>query len=414
MKHIFKEHGDAEKENLRGQLPITDDDILNIANVINNYDDVHSSGTSDENKPSITFEKNINGNTVVVTYVSDKHHNLEVQTMYKFKNNKGVPSTEANALNALATTSETDSGTETPKNIIPQNTENVNQDDNAEIKKPRKKDIISEDERQKLIEKSKHNGERDDAYIEQAIKDVTLNRKWDENIKPIGTTDIVDFISKYFENKIEKGNFRQHAYAIYKEDRDIIRTQSMKDIDSIVHEVFHRIFRDYNLRANVDDLFPEVVTDEILDLYGDLEEADLTNEGFAEMGRRLIVQPEYIRENMPKAMEILDNLEANDPYLKNFLDGLSQRVHDYIYQAPWNRTQSSISYSEKKEKVDFKTKIDNFKNDLVTNIFNQDYALELATDFMGKSFGYVNSYELKAEDNPVILNALKQVHWRQD
>lgn len=408
VKHIFKEHGDAEKENLRGQLPITDDDILNIANVINNYDDVHSSGTSDENKPSITFEKNINGNTVVVTYVSDKHHNLEVQTMYKFKNNKGVPSTEANALNALATTSETDSGTETPKNIIPQNTENVNQDDNAEIKKPRKKDIISEDERQKLIEKSKHNGERDDAYIEQAIKDVTLNRKWDENIKPIGTTDIVDFISKYFENKIEKGNFRQHAYAIYKEDRDIIRTQSMKDIDSIVHEVFHRIFRDYNLRANVDDLFPEVVTDEILDLYGDLEEADLTNEGFAEMGRRLIVQPEYIRENMPKAMEILDNLEANDPYLKNFLDGLSQRVHDYIYQAPWNRTQSSISYSEKKEKVDFKTKIDNFKNDLVTNIFNQDYALELATDFMGKSFGYVNSYELKAEDNPVILNALKQ------
>ncbi len=408
VKHIFKEHGDTEKENLRGQLQITDDDILNIANVINNYDDVHSSGISNENKPSITFEKNINGNTVVVTYVSDKHHNLEVQTMYKFKNNKGAPSTETNALNALATTSETDSGTETPKSSIPQNTENVNQDDNAEIKKPRKKDIISEDERQKLIEKSKHNGERDDAYIEQAIKDVTLNRKWDESIKPIGTTDIVDFISNYFENKIEKGNFRQHAYAIYKEDRDIIRTQSMKDIDSIVHEVFHRIFRDYNLRANVDDLFPEVVTDEIFDLYGDLEEADLTNEGFAEMGRRLIVQPEYIRENMPKAMEILDNLEANDLYLKNFLDGLSQRVHDYIYQAPWNRTQSSISYSEKKEKVDFKTRIDNFKNDLVTNIFNQDYALELATDFMGKSFGYVNSYELKAEDNPVILNALKQ------
>lgn len=408
VKHIFKEHGDTEKENLRGQLPITDDDILNIANVINNYDDVHSSGISNENKPSITFEKNINGNTVVVTYVSDKHHNLEVQTMYKFKNNKGAPSTETNALNALATTSETNSGTETPKNSIPQNTENVKQEYNAEIKKPRKKDIISEDERQKLIEKSKHNGEREDAYIEQAIKDVTLNRKWDESIKPIGTTDIVDFISNYFENKIEKGNFRQHAYAIYKEDRDIIRTQSMKDIDSIVHEVFHRIFRDYNLRANVDDLFPEVVTDEIFDLYGDLDEADLTNEGFAEMGRRLIVQPEYIRENMPKAMEILDNLEANDSYLKNFLDGLSQRVHDYIYQAPWNRTQSSISYSEKKEKVDFKTRIDNFKNDLVTNIFNQDYALELATDFMGKSFGYVNSYELKAEDNPVILNALKQ------
>ena len=418
IRHMIKQHGNSEIEKTKGQIAITLEDIEKIPDIINNYDNL-TKGSPNKNvftkqmQDSIRYSKQYGNNTLyVVEVVPDESGVLNVKTMWKksIETNKKNNSVSVSHDNNIVPpyTSETKPNSSYSKDSIPQNTENVNQDDNAEIKKPRKKDIISEDERQKLIEKSKHNGERDDAYIEQAIKDVTLNRKWDENIKPIGTTDIVDFISKYFENKIEKGNFRQHAYAIYKEDRDIIRTQSMKDIDSIVHEVFHRIFRDYNLRANVDDLFPEVVTDEILDLYGDLEEADLTNEGFAEMGRRLIVQPEYIRENMPKAMEILDNLEANDPYLKNFLDGLSQRVHDYIYQAPWNRTQSSISYSEKKEKVDFKTKIDNFKNDLVTNIFNQDYALELATDFMGKSFGYVNSYELKAEDNPVILNALKQ------
>lgn len=418
IRHMIKQHGNSEIEKTKGQIAITLEDIEKIPDIINNYDNL-TKGSPNKNvftkqmQDSIRYSKQYGNNTLyVVEVVPDESGVLNVKTMWKksIETNKKNNSVSVSHDNNIVPpyTSETKPNSSYSKDSIPQNTENVNQDDNAEIKKPRKKDIILEDERQKLIEKSKHNGERDDAYIEQAIKDVTLNRKWDENIKPIGTTDIVDFISKYFENKIEKGNFRQHAYAIYKEDRDIIRTQSMKDIDSIVHEVFHRIFRDYNLRANVDDLFPEVVTDEILDLYGDLEEADLTNEGFAEMGRRLIVQPEYIRENMPKAMEILDNLEANDPYLKNFLDGLSQRVHDYIYQAPWNRTQSSISYSEKKEKVDFKTKIDNFKNDLVTNIFNQDYALELATDFMGKSFGYVNSYELKAEDNPVILNALKQ------
>ena len=35
-----------------------------------------------EGKPSITFEKNIGNKYVVVEYISDKHHNLEVQTMW--------------------------------------------------------------------------------------------------------------------------------------------------------------------------------------------------------------------------------------------------------------------------------------------------------------------------------------------
>lgn len=128
IKHILKKHGNTKTEVSRGQLPITEQDILNIPNIVNDFDNVKSSGISNNNKPSITFEKNLNGNTIVVTYISDKHHNLEVQTMYKFKNNKGASATGTNATNALVTTSKTNSGTNTPNKSITQNQRTVKND----------------------------------------------------------------------------------------------------------------------------------------------------------------------------------------------------------------------------------------------------------------------------------------------
>lgn len=275
-------------------------------------------------------------------------------------------------------------------------------------KNPESDDIISETERQNLIKKSKHNGERDDAYIEQAIKEIQLRGKWDENIKPIGTSEIVKFIEDSFNNKIEKGNFRQHAYAIYKENKDIIRTKSMKDIDSIVHEVFHRLYQNYNVKQHLEEIYQEVVTPEVLELYSNLNEEDITNEGFAEMGRRYIVQKDYIEHTMPRTVAILEDLKNNDPELKKFLEGLTDKVHDYIFEAPWNRTEGSVSFAPKKEQFNFKESYKNTKNQFITNVLNKDYALEMATDFMGKGMGYINSYELDPKDNPVIQNALKQ------
>ena len=277
-----------------------------------------------------------------------------------------------------------------------------------EKKNPESDDIISETERQNLIKKSKHNGERDDAYIEQAIKEIQLRGKWDENIKPIGTSKIVKFIEDSFDNKIEKGNFRQHAYAIYKENKDIIRTKSMKDIDSIVHEVFHRLYQNYNVKQHLEEIYQEVVTPEVLELYSNLNEEDITNEGFAEMGRRYIVQKDYIEHTMPRTVAILEDLKNNDPELKKFLEGLTDKVHDYIFEAPWNRTEGSVSFAPRKEQFNFKESYKNTKNQFITNVLNKDYALEMATDFMGKGMGYINSYELDPKDNPVIQNALKQ------
>lgn len=410
IRHMIKEHGNPEIEKMKGQIAITTKDIEKIPDIINNYDKIIQ-GTDNKQGKTIRYIKKYPDNiSYVVEVVPEKGSALKIKTMWK--KSAGVTNSQTTPSSTSMTKSNLDSSTSNisiapisknvKEDIISQ--QNIRQ----EKKNPESDDIISETERQNLIKKSKHNGERDDAYIEQAIKEIQLRGKWDENIKPIGTSEIVKFIEDSFDNKIEKGNFRQHAYAIYKENKDIIRTKSMKDIDSIVHEVFHRLYQNYNVKQHLEEIYQEVVTPEVLELYSNLNEEDITNEGFAEMGRRYIVQKDYIEHTMPRTVAILEDLKNNDPELKKFLEGLTDKVHDYIFEAPWNRTEGSVSFAPRKEQFNFKESYKNTKNQFITNVLNKDYALEMATDFMGKGMGYINSYELDPKDNPVIQNALKQ------
>ena len=135
IRKIFKDHGTEKTEIPRGQVPITENDFLNIPEIINNPDNIERSGTTQQGKPAIKFEKNINGNNVVIVYVSDKHNNLEMQTMYKFKNNKNNRSSSSTVLhnnkNSGLNTSETGSGTNTPNKSISQNNQSVKNNTNT-------------------------------------------------------------------------------------------------------------------------------------------------------------------------------------------------------------------------------------------------------------------------------------------
>ncbi len=121
IRHTIKKHSNVDVENARGQVALTSEDFQNIPDIINNPDNIELSGKSKQGKPSIKFEKNINGNNVVITYTSDKHKNLELQTMYKFKNDKKIDSVTASNVETLNTTSETSSDTNLSNTIIPQN-----------------------------------------------------------------------------------------------------------------------------------------------------------------------------------------------------------------------------------------------------------------------------------------------------
>ena len=105
-KILANSHGDEEAEATRGQEPITTDDLKNIPSVITNPDDVNLSDKKYEGKPALLFEKTIDGKNYVVAYVSKKHHDIAIQTMYK----KRSLATAENA-NALSSTPETTSST---------------------------------------------------------------------------------------------------------------------------------------------------------------------------------------------------------------------------------------------------------------------------------------------------------------
>ena len=127
VRKVYKDHGTEETEVPRGQVPITEEDFTLIPLIINEPDNIELRGTSEQGKPAIAFEKNINGNRVVVTYVSDKHKNLELQTMYKFKNDKKIDSSTAlYEKTPRLNTSEMDSSTNLINNIIPTSQNYVN------------------------------------------------------------------------------------------------------------------------------------------------------------------------------------------------------------------------------------------------------------------------------------------------
>lgn len=115
VRKIFKKHGNEKTEVPRGQRPITVEDFINIPMVIQSPDNIKLSPEPYEGKPVILFEKDINGKTTVVSYVSRKHLDLTVQTMYAGIKKRDL-ATAADA-NTPAITSKTHVGTVSDDNI---------------------------------------------------------------------------------------------------------------------------------------------------------------------------------------------------------------------------------------------------------------------------------------------------------
>ncbi len=125
VRKILKDHGKEEKEALRGQRAITEDDFVLIPQIIQNSDKIILSDELFEGKPVIHFIKTINGKTTIAAYVSAKHLDLTVQTMYSGKN-KGNLSIVAGE-QAPANTPEANAGTVSNNSISEKdNTVNTN------------------------------------------------------------------------------------------------------------------------------------------------------------------------------------------------------------------------------------------------------------------------------------------------
>ena len=130
VQKILKDHGNEEKEALRGQRAITEDDFVSIPEVIQSPDAVILSPKLYNGKPVIEFEKYANGKVNVTAYVSDKHIDLIVQTMYASKKSGSLamPTDERTSVN----TPEANDGTTSTKDNLTDGRKNVKQDFSVE------------------------------------------------------------------------------------------------------------------------------------------------------------------------------------------------------------------------------------------------------------------------------------------
>jgi hypothetical protein len=102
IRHIQKQHGDSVKENNRGQIEMTSEDIAVLPYILNDFDAAKRMVDFDDKlgNKSIDFYKRINGVSVVATISKGKHKQFVV-TGWKVKSVAAMPQDVALRLNAL-------------------------------------------------------------------------------------------------------------------------------------------------------------------------------------------------------------------------------------------------------------------------------------------------------------------------
>lgn len=253
-------------------------------------------------------------------------------------------------------------------------------------------------------ELGKTNAEREDSYIEKEIQKVESKGNWDNSIPVTKLSDINKTIEDYLQLKIKKGRFRQDAYGIYKDKRDVLRVQEYKDIDTALHEAGHAM--DLGKRINVDK---ESISEELLnaiDKYGGYEGEPRSiklDEGFAEVIREYGIKPEEAKKDYPNTIAILENMRMQDKSFDDFISKVQEMTYNYIHQSPRNRTLSNLSVGEQTDKKIWNKKT--IKTEIMRNIFDSDYALKVAVSDLAKASGKKVS-DIKATENAYILTRL--------
>lgn len=89
VNHAINRHSNKKIEESRGQLPLSEDDILRLPEVVNTPDNVRSLGKDKLGRETIEFSKQFeDGNVIVYEAVLTKRKELAFQTMFKKKSSE--------------------------------------------------------------------------------------------------------------------------------------------------------------------------------------------------------------------------------------------------------------------------------------------------------------------------------------
>lgn len=255
-----------------------------------------------------------------------------------------------------------------------------------------------------ILEPGQTNAQRDSSYIEQELRKIEKAGNWDDSIPITKMTDIRKRIEDYLGIGIQKGHFRQQAYGIYKNKRDVIRTKELKDIDTILHETGHAL--DIGKRINLNK---ETISEELLKAvnnYGgyEAETRDVQlEEGFAEIIREYTIVPEQARIDYPQTVAILEGIRQTDKDFNKFITDVQQLTYNYIHQNPENRGISNVSIGERTDKTKWTKEY--IQQEVMRNIYDKDWALKSAVNEMQKINGK-KVEDLRASENAYYLTRL--------
>lgn len=380
---------------------LTNKDIDNfikiLPNIILNSDYV--SYTNNLKDEGLRFKKLMEDGTYVsFVVVSNKQGTMKVKTIYMEKGdyqNKKRSISLSNDVNKTPNNTSKTNRAFTSNISIPQNQQNVK---NEEVH------FNKRTAQNKVVEATQRNAERQDSYIEREIQKIEATGNWDNSIPVTKLTDIRKTIENYLGLGVKKGHFRQHAYAIYKGNRDVIRTKEYKDMDSILHETGHALDIGNRLKVDKESIADELLT--AIDKLGGYEQETRSvrlEEGFAEVIREYSVIPKQAKIDYPQTILVLEKLRQNDKSFDNFITKVQQQTYNYIHQNPRNRTLSNISIGEQTDKVPLSKEW--VKQETMRNIWDKDYVLKSAVSTLQKVNNKTTN-QLKASENAYLLTRL--------
>ena len=248
------------------------------------------------------------------------------------------------------------------------------------------------------------NAERQESYIEQEIQKIEKIGNWDNSIPVTKLTDIRKTIENYLGLRVKKGHFRQDAYALYKGNRDVIRTKEFKDMDSILHETGHALDLGNRLKVDKESISNELLT--AVDKMGGYEEESRTirlDEGFAEVIREYSIVPNQAKSDYPQTVAVIEKMRQNDKSFNNFISKVQEQTYNYIHQNPRNRVLSNQSIGEQTDRTPLSKAW--LKQEIMRNTYDKNYIIKSVVSEMQKAKGKTVN-QLKASDNAYILTRL--------
>ena len=252
-----------------------------------------------------------------------------------------------------------------------------------------------------MTEQGQRNAEREGSYIEQEIQKVATTGNWDDSIPVTRMTDIKRTIEDYLGIGIKKSHFRQHAYGIYKGNRDVLRTKELKDMDTILHETGHALDLGKRINLNKESISNELL--KAVDRYGGYEaetrEVQL-EEGFAEVIREYTIVPEQARLDYPQTVSVIEGIRQENKSFDDFISKVQQQTYNYIHQNPRNRVLSNQSIGERTDKPKWSRAY--IQQEVMRNIYDKDYATKQAVETLAKTQGKKAS-DIKASENAYYL-----------